>query len=42
LSVWGFMAYLRGNAKTKSETESSSGTQERKAKKYTSDGRPVQ
>ncbi len=41
LAVWGYMAYLRGrNGKKKSENESSSG--ERKAKKYTTDGRPIQ
>jgi hypothetical protein len=43
LAIWGFMSYLRGNARTKRENESSSSAkQERKVKKYTSDGRAVQ
>lgn len=43
LAIWGLVSYLRSNARTKHENEfSSSAKQERKVKKYTSDGRPVQ
>lgn len=43
LAVWGYMAYLRSNGRKRAEKESSSSAkQEGKAKKYTSDGRPVQ
>lgn len=42
LAVWGYLSYLRGNSKRKGENESPSSTkQERKVKKYTSDGKPV-
>ena len=43
LAVWGYLSYLRRNdRKNRENKSSSSGKQDRKVKKYTSDGRPVQ
>jgi len=42
LAVWGYLSYLRENRKKGEVGSSSSANQEGKAKKYTSDGRPIQ